>query len=117
MAHVAKITRNFYRDSVALMQLSSRLSAVEGIQQASAVMASTNNLALLREAGLLKDDIDAGPNDLLIALAGDDAAVHLAIAQAEDALNQKPPSESDAGRRRETRDEAVRRRGVDLDAR
>jgi len=101
MAHVAKIIRNFYRDSVALMQLSSRLSAVEGIQQASAVMASANNLALLREAGLLKDDIDAGPNDLLIALAGDDTAVHLALAQAEDALNQKPPSESDAGRRRE----------------
>src|SRR5215471_18130350 len=101
MAHVAKIIRNFYRDSVALMQLSSRLSAVEGIQQASAVMASANNLALLREAGLLKDDIDAGPNDLLIALAGDDAAIQSAIAQAEDALNQKPPSEGDAGRRRE----------------
>jgi succinyl-CoA synthetase alpha subunit len=101
MAHVAKIIRNFYRDSVTLMQLSSRLSAMEGIQQASAVMASANNLALLREAGLLKDTVEAGANDLLIALAGDEAAMHLAISQAEDALNQKPPSESDAGRRRE----------------
>jgi len=101
MAHVAKIIRNFYRDSVTLMQVSSRLSAVEGIQQASAVMASANNLALLREAGLLKDTIEASANDLLIALAGDDAAIQSAIAQAEDALNQKPPSESDTGRRRE----------------
>ena len=65
MAHVAKIIRNFYRDSVALMQLSSRLSRSPGVRQASAVMASANNLALLREAGLLKDDVEAGPNDLL----------------------------------------------------
>lgn len=101
MAHVAKIVRNFYRDSVALMQLSTRLSAVEGIQQASAVMASANNLALLREAGLLKDDVAASANDLLIAIVGDGAAAQMAIAQAEDALIQKPPTQEGSGPRRE----------------
>jgi hypothetical protein len=68
MAHVAKVIPNFYRDSVALMQLSSRLSALPGVRQASAVMTSKNNLVLLREAGLLAGDVAAGPNDLLVAL-------------------------------------------------
>ena len=53
MMRVANVTRNFYRDSVALMQISARLLGLPGVRQASAVMASANNLALLREAGLL----------------------------------------------------------------
>ncbi len=92
MARVAKVTRNFYRDSVALMQLSARLVAVQGVRQASAVMASPSNLALLREAGLLGDEVAASPNDLLIAVDGTDAAVEAALAEAERALNQAPPA-------------------------
>ena len=53
MASVTKTIRNFYRDSVALMQLSSNLGKLAGVRQASAVMASEANLSLLREAGLL----------------------------------------------------------------
>ena len=55
MATASKIVRNFYRDSVSLMQLSSRLAKLPGIVQASAVMASEANLALLREAKLLDE--------------------------------------------------------------
>jgi FdrA protein len=91
MAQTAKIIRNFYRDSVALMQLSSRISKLPGVRQASAVMASANNLGLLREAGLLKGSIEASPNDLLIALDGDDEkALASALDDAEGALNQQP---------------------------
>lgn len=101
MARAAKVIRNFYRDSVALMQLSARLSALAGVRQASAVMASPNNLALLREAGLLEGDVSAGPNDLLIALDGqDEAALAGAFEQAEQALNAQPAS-SGGGPRRE----------------
>ena len=60
MTSAAKVVRNFYRDSVALMQLSSSLRKLPHIRQASAVMASEANLALLREAGLLAGAVEAG---------------------------------------------------------
>jgi succinyl-CoA synthetase alpha subunit len=102
MAQVAKVIRNFYRDSVALMQLSARLSELPGVRQASAVMASANNLALLREAGLLAGDVAAGPNDLLVALDGEDeTTLGAALEQAERALDSQPGSGAAAGPRRE----------------
>src|ERR1700683_2064093 len=98
MAQTAKIIRSFYRDSVALMQLSARISKLPGVRQASAVMASANNLALLREAGLLQDEVAASPNDLLIALDGDDAtALTAALDDAEGALNQQPAASTSDG--------------------
>jgi FdrA protein len=101
MARAAKIIRNFYRDSVALMQLSARVSALPGVRQASAVMASPSNLALLREAGLLEGDVAAGPNDLLVALDGqDEPSLAAALEQVEQALNTQPAS-SGGGPRRE----------------
>ena len=91
MAHAIKVIRNFYRDSVSLMQLSARLAALPGIGQASAIMASAANLALLSEAKLLDGATDAGPNDLLIALEGRDrAALDAAARQAEAAFADKP---------------------------
>jgi FdrA protein len=100
MASAAKIVRNFYRDSVALMQLSSSLGKLPHIRQASAVMASEANLTLLREAGLLAGAVEAGPNDLLIALEGDEeAALAAAIAEAEKALDRTAPASSGGPRR------------------
>ena len=52
MAHLSKIFPNTYRDSVALMQISSKLNELTGIIQASLIMATATNLELLREAGL-----------------------------------------------------------------
>src|SRR5579872_7327888 len=102
MAQTAKIIRNFYRDSVALMQLSARISKFPGVRQASAVMASANNLGLLREAGLLEGSVDASPNDLLIALDGDDEkALSAALDDAEGALNQQPAATATNGARDE----------------
>ena len=95
MASASKIIPDSYRDSVLLMQLSSRLARLRGIRQASVVMASANNVALLRDAGLLAMNPAAGPNDLLIAVEGDsEDALHLALAQAESELNQ--PSQTPA---------------------
>ena len=92
MARATKIIRNFYRDSVSLMQLSSTLSKLPGVEQASAVMASANNISLLREAGLLTEPIEASANDLLIALQGNADSLESALAAAESALNQASPS-------------------------
>jgi succinyl-CoA synthetase alpha subunit len=102
MASASKVLRNFYRDSVSLMQLSARLDKLPGVTQASAIMASENNLALLREAGLLGAAVEAGPNDLLIALAGEsDAAVEAALAAAESALREKVATGDGDGPRRQ----------------
>jgi succinyl-CoA synthetase alpha subunit len=103
MATATRIVRNFYRDSVSLMQLSSRLAKLPGITQASAIMASEANLALLREANLLGGTIEAGPNDLLIALAGDQGALEPAMAEAAAGFDAKPASAGDFIRRQKPR--------------
>jgi len=102
MKSAIKTIRNFYRDSVSLMQLSSRLAKLPGIVQASAIMASEANLALLREAKLLDRSVDAGPNDLLIALQGEsEDALHSAMAEADAAFAQKPSTSGAGGARRQ----------------
>ena len=80
-----------YRDSVALMQLSAALAKLPGIQQASAVMATENNLGLLGQAGMEIGKVAAGPNDLLIVVQGDEAA--LRPAPAAPPAPPRPPAE------------------------
>lgn len=93
MPTAASVIRNFYRDSVALMQLSARLGQLPGIRQATAIMASEANRALLREAGLATHEVEAGPNDLLIAIEADsEAALEAAMAEACDAFDVKSDS-------------------------
>jgi FdrA protein len=104
MTTATKILRNFYRDSVSLMQLSSRLAKLPGMRQASAIMASEANLALLREARLLAGAVEAGPNDLLIALDGEsDSALQEALREAERAFDQKPAAGGSGPRRERPR--------------
>ena len=65
MPTVSRVIQNIYRDSVSLMQLSSRLADGKGIEQVAVVMATPANLDLLREAGLLANMPDARPSDIL----------------------------------------------------
>src|SRR5258706_8089873 len=95
MAGGTRVVRNLYRDSVSLMQLSNALSALPGIVQASVVMATEANLALLRAAGLARGALQAGPNDLLIALEGKtEQALAAAFQHAESALRAEPAQSS-----------------------
>jgi succinyl-CoA synthetase alpha subunit len=100
MARAERVFRNLYRDSVSLMQLSAKLGALAGVRQASAIMASAGNLALLREAGLALGTVEAGPNDLLIALEGEPDALEAALDAAEADLTRAPAATQDGGRRR-----------------
>ena len=101
MARAERVFRNLYRDSVSLMQLSAKLGALKGVGQASAVMATAGNLALLREAGLAPGEVEAGANDLLVALEGDDeAALADALAAAEAELSRAPAAADGDGPRR-----------------
>ena len=75
------ITRNWvktnrYQDSVTLMQAAVRLRAQVGVGDAALMMGTAPNRSLLREAGLLTpESAAAGPNDLIIALHGEAAAL------------------------------------------
>jgi succinyl-CoA synthetase alpha subunit len=90
MATSQRTFPNLYRDSVSLMQLSSTLRGLHGIRQASAVMATDNNISLLVEAGLLAGAVAPAPNHLLVVIEGEDeAAVTAALDQAK-ALLEKP---------------------------
>ena len=101
MARATKIIRNFYRDSVSLMQLSSTIAKLPGVEQASAVMASANNISLLQEAGLLTESVEASANDLLIALQGETEALESALTATDSALKQPSPSSSGDGKSRD----------------
>jgi FdrA protein len=101
MASAQRIFPNLYRDSVSLMQLSAKLGALAGVRQASAIMATPGNLDLLREAGLAPGDVAAGPNDLLVALEGEDEeALGAALAAAEAELTRAPAGPPQGGPRR-----------------
>ena len=92
-----KIVANLYRDSVSLMQLSATLGGMAGVEQASAVMATPANLALLAEAGLMDGKVAARPNDLLVAVSGR-AAPPLQAALAAALLElEKPAAQSPQG--------------------
>ena len=98
MASATRIIRNLYRDSVSLMQLSSVITKLPGVEEASLIMATAGNIALLREAGLAAGEMKASPNDLLIALKGkSEAALAAALSVAEKTLLQEPPAGGGAG--------------------
>ncbi len=89
MAILHKVIRREYRDSVALMQLSAALAKLPGVQQASAVMATENNLELLRSAGMDIGNVAAGPSDLLIVVQGDEATLQAALDEAQSRLSSQ----------------------------
>ena len=92
-----RVIHNTYRDSVALMQISARIGALAGINQASVVMATEGNLALLREAKLVGESIRPASSDLLVVLEGEsDEAIARALAEVDDALSGAGKSPADA---------------------
>jgi FdrA protein len=70
------IRRNRYYDSVFLMSVASRLAKLPGIEDAAAVMATTNNRKLLLDLGFDPAGLrEVTPNDLVLALRGERDAV------------------------------------------
>ncbi len=75
-----EIHPNTYKDSVSLMRIAGAMEAMPAVHHATANMATPANLVLIGEAGF-KIEESAGPNDLVIAAAGENDAV------LEDAFN------------------------------
>ena len=84
-----KIVAREYRDSVSLMQLSATLAKLPGVEQASAIMATENNLALLAEAGLWVEAFGVSFTDLLIAVSGKEEVLEHAIEHALELLTRQ----------------------------
>jgi FdrA protein len=69
----SRIFRNSYRDSVELMQIAAEIESLPGIDRAGLVMATPANREVLAAAGLLSEAAQqAGPNDLVVAVASID---------------------------------------------
>ncbi|WP_413529995.1 acyl-CoA synthetase FdrA [Rahnella inusitata] len=96
MSVISQVFSNMYQDSVSLMQISAKISKQPGIEQASVVMGTQTNLAQLADAGL-GQDIKAGPNDLIIAVKGVEAACKEAMALARELLSSKPQESATDG--------------------
>ncbi len=84
-----RIVANLYKDSVALMAISSKLLALEGLDGASVVMATPTNLENLAGAGLGGELAATKPSDLVVAVAGTDTACEAALALAEELLAEQ----------------------------
>ncbi|SAK89620.1 succinyl-CoA synthetase subunit alpha [Caballeronia temeraria] len=91
MATKIEIFKNLYQDSVSLMQISAQISKLPGVAQASVVMGTPSNLVQLADAGL-GDDVKASPNDLVIAVRGDEAACEAALNLARERLSARASS-------------------------
>lgn len=83
------VRKNRYFDSVFLMQVAKRIAGQPGIRDASAVLGTEANKKLLAEAGYGAGGRGgaelsaAGPNDLVLALEGEEAAVSAVSADPE----------------------------------
>jgi FdrA protein len=61
------VRKGEYRESIFLMRISQQLEGLDGVKQATVIMATDANKELLKDAGMLTDEVvSAGPNDLAI---------------------------------------------------
>jgi FdrA protein len=83
-----------YADSVTLMHVTAKAQAVAGVRAALVAMGTDLNLDLLAGLGLAAPD-HSGPNDLLVAIAAEDAeSLASALAVVESALSARPAEQA-----------------------
>jgi FdrA protein len=89
---INRVRRGYYADSVALMRAARALAALPGVAQASLMIGTPANKALLGDAHMLAGEgEDAQASDLVIAVrSGTDAAAQAALAEAERLLDARP---------------------------
>ena len=116
MAVETLLRRGLYRDSVTLMRLAAALEARPGVARASAVMATPANLDMLAEHGVPAAGTDAGANDLLIVLEGDDGEILAEALRAAAALleGEAPPAAAAGGDARPRRPRSLAEAGEAL---
>lgn len=85
------IQKNSYMDSVELMVLSKRLGNYEGVQEATVMMGTAANLAIMEKGGFGSEKLkEARPNDIVIAVKADkEEAVEGVMQEVQNTLKGK----------------------------
>ena len=83
------IRENSYQDSINLMLLTNKISALPGVTETQIMMGTDANKDIFKSAGLLTAEAEsANPSDMMIVLnAQDEATVQLALEEIEKSLN------------------------------
>ncbi len=91
---------SFYQDSVQLMLLARTIRSRAGVSEAAALMGTPMNHDIMLQAGLVGENgMDAGPNDLMLAVEADSRGIALeAIEEAKAALLTRERSVVGGGR-------------------
>lgn len=98
-----EVWRSFYQDSIVLMQLTGYIQHLPDIQSATVLMGTPSNLALLAEMGFQPQEVEAGPNDLVIAVRGNSAeSVEKAFKAARQFFEEKQTTSANEGYRPRT---------------
>ncbi|RMH02329.1 MAG: acyl-CoA synthetase FdrA [Chloroflexi bacterium] len=88
-----EVRKGAYYDSVVLMQLQKALTGLAGVLDAGVVMATAANKELLAAGDLLPEGVEAGADDLLIVVKGEEeTAVVNALAQVDELLKRRRTS-------------------------
>jgi FdrA protein len=97
VSDLVEVRRGAYYDSVTLMQVSKSVNQAPGVSAALVAMATNLNTGLLATMGFTVDEA-AGPNDMLVAIRGeDDAAVEAGRCALDDALAGLKAASASAG--------------------
>lgn len=101
---VVKIERisNTYQDSVKLMRIASDVKTEYFLDEAAAMMGTSENKQSLIELGLLEDDdlADLGPDDLILAVEDEDPeTAEKAIAEMESEISGSQAQQEEGGTR------------------
>lgn len=85
-----EIKKNVYYDSVSLMLITRDVKNVNGIKDANICMGTDHNKELLGNIGLLTDDAKkCKPNDLIMAIDGEESAIEAAFLLIKESMNKK----------------------------
>ncbi|NUR17696.1 MAG: hypothetical protein HOQ13_15520, partial [Dermatophilaceae bacterium] len=95
MADHVELRTGAYFDSVTLMQVSRTVASAPGVQAAQVAMATELNLEVIRGMGF--DVPDSAPNDLVVAIRGDETGVAAGLSALDGALTQKRSARSGSG--------------------
>jgi FdrA protein len=93
------VKKNAYFDSVTLMLISSKLTELEGIEEAAVMMGTQHNKELMKNSGVLSEEVSktASENDLIIGVkAFSQEGIDAALLEIEAQFNKKINSNSSA---------------------
>jgi FdrA protein len=95
MTSNVRVIKARYADSVVLMRLAERLTQIEGVIDAAALMGTAANKTLLREGGFVATDPPAESDDLVVAVKADSEAIaESALARADEFLAERAAAPS-----------------------